>query len=472
MTTLPPLDLRLIRQHIVLFHEGAAPFAGRGSLLLGATGIDPTRPQPLPALEQRFAIGAIDPMVEMAMRWNREPGRNVHLAPAVYDGTSSEILGVFGFVVALQAGEAAWLQRLPFAPSAALAAAGTIWGLYLFDRPAPVDEVLPLVQRVQAFALGGAPGEVDLGRGTPLAGGLYMPPNGAAAAVELTLPWQQGRYDLAQTMAINEAAGTKRRQRFDAVSPAAARDDRDAGGADDKAADDHGGEDDETRHADAAPDDLASRFGRLALSLHARSRRIEIGSDVEIAQRCARELTGAFGEVVYAEGALWFYGDRCWRPIEGDLQRRLVHAFDGAVYSRPNGKPDLVQLGKHRVDSVGRELGSILAQPDFFVETAVGLNCRDGFIRFSPDGAAELVPHRPEHRHRHMLAGRWDGGLPRRPRIRPKNRCCTRCSRAVFRRPRQRRQIRLVAELAGVAATGRHQAAPNQGADLSGLRGQ
>ena len=159
----------------------------------------------------------------------------------------------------------------------------------------------------------------------------------------------------------------------------------------------------------------AAWFGRFALRLRAGHRTIEIGSDIEIARRIARELAGALGEVVAADGAVWRYlpPEGSWAALDDDILRRLAQAFDGASYQRPSGRPDVVQLSKTRVVSILDAVSVILGSRDFFErEPVFGINCRSGFVRLDPGtGEVELVPHQPRHRQRHTIAAEWDKWL-------------------------------------------------------------
>jgi putative DNA primase/helicase len=137
---------------------------------------------------------------------------------------------------------------------------------------------------------------------------------------------------------------------------------------------------------------------------------LEIGSDVEIAQRVATDFRQEFGEVVFADGEFWRYVGPQWQPIVNVIARRAVHLYDGALYQTAAGEPATVKLGKGRVDSVLHEMGSMLARPDFFEDAWVGINCASGFIAFDAAGQPSLLPHDPGHRCRHVLPGRWQAG--------------------------------------------------------------
>jgi len=134
---------------------------------------------------------------------------------------------------------------------------------------------------------------------------------------------------------------------------------------------------------------------------------LEIGSDVEIAQRVANDLRAKFGEIIFAEGHFWHYAKTHWAPVDEFALRRAVHAYDGATYDTPAGAPAAVKLGKSSVDSVLNEMAAILADPDFFAHPQIGINCQSGFITFDSKGVPSLVAHEHDHRSRHVLPGRW-----------------------------------------------------------------
>ncbi|MBK8909464.1 MAG: hypothetical protein IPM60_16800 [Rhodospirillales bacterium] len=134
---------------------------------------------------------------------------------------------------------------------------------------------------------------------------------------------------------------------------------------------------------------------------------LEIGSDVEIAGRVGEDLHRARGDIVHAEGHFWCYGDAHWVTIPEHELRLAVHAYDGASFQTPKGDFSRAKLGKGRVDSVLHELAAKVEDPCFFERSAIGINCDSGFIRFAHDGHADLEPHDPDHRCRHVLPGRW-----------------------------------------------------------------
>jgi P4 family phage/plasmid primase-like protien len=134
---------------------------------------------------------------------------------------------------------------------------------------------------------------------------------------------------------------------------------------------------------------------------------LEIGSDVELARLVSSRLRRTFGTTVYCDGAFWTYQSTHWKPHDEQALRLIVHEYDGAEYPGRSGEDSKVRLGKGRIDSVLHEMRAILSSPEFFAKAALGINCMTGFISFSPAGTPSLMPHDPEHRHRHVLAGSW-----------------------------------------------------------------
>lgn len=130
---------------------------------------------------------------------------------------------------------------------------------------------------------------------------------------------------------------------------------------------------------------------------------LQIGSDVEISNGVAQILQQQNGEVIFAEGSVWYYAGSHWHSVEDHELRRIVHRYDGA--SVAGGGP--VKLNRTRIDSVIHEMAALLARPDYFDQAAVGINCASGFISFSPEGEPSLGKHDPQHRCRHVLKGNW-----------------------------------------------------------------
>lgn len=142
---------------------------------------------------------------------------------------------------------------------------------------------------------------------------------------------------------------------------------------------------------------------------------LDVGSDVEIARQLLEELSDRHGRIVYAEGEFWRYDKSHWKALAAHELRLLVHLFDGARFDSPKGDRSTVKLTRYRIDSVLYECAAMCADPDFFYEPAVGINCASGFIEFSDGGTPQLVRHRRDHRCRHTLPGRWQPDPSQKP---------------------------------------------------------
>ena len=126
----------------------------------------------------------------------------------------------------------------------------------------------------------------------------------------------------------------------------------------------------------------------------AKRQRLLIGSDVEMAERVARDLRKEFGEIIFDDGCFWHYTGSAWDEINETTKRRAVHLYDGATFETPAHEISNVKLGKGRVDSVLHEMRAILARPGFFGQAPAGINCASGFIAFGADGQPRIFPHR------------------------------------------------------------------------------
>jgi phage/plasmid-associated DNA primase len=434
---IPILDLRLVSAQVRLTHAAAEHFddGAEARLILRSNGVDPTRPQPLEPGAEAFVVGAVDPFVEAVLRLNRG-GRNVRISPDIYAaGLGGEALGVIGFAVELVGAAAEeWLQRLPFPPTALLRATLSATAIYLLDPPADADRLAPIAEHVARVA-GGAVAEA-----WPIAGSVNYPASGAPELVQLVLAWQAERYSLDQLQAAIDSRHRRGRVRIETVGPEA------------------GGEEEEADDSSPSSDDeLSAGLVELELYLKERWRRLEVGSDVELSQRLARELIGRFGEVVYAEGAFWLWGGSHWVELDAEAARRLLHAFDGAAYPTQSGRAETVRLSKFRVDSALRELAAILAQPLFFEAPAAGINASNGFIVFDPeDGTPSLVSHQRQHRCRHTLPGSFDRWLMETAEDPPQDSLLYKLLFGSFRDdPDADDKRRLIGEIGGSAALGR-----------------
>jgi Family of unknown function (DUF5906) len=175
---------------------------------------------------------------------------------------------------------------------------------------------------------------------------------------------------------------------------------------------------------------------------------LELGSDVEIAEFIVWQLKRDHGQVPYSEGHFWRYIGTHWEPISREDLRRRVQQCDGMYWGNNAGR---VRLNKHRIDSIIHEAGVFLSEPGFFEAYRPGINCLSGFISFD-DGSPRLMPHKPDHRQRHVLQARWEPGAPAEI---PEGSLLARLLHGCFLGdPDAEKKISLVGEIAGAAALG------------------
>src|SRR4051794_2068426 len=84
--------------------------------------------------------------------------------------------------------------------------------------------------------------------------------------------------------------------------------------------------------------------------------RLELGSDVEIAQRVLERLDELFGPVTVADGRVWRFDRTHWVPLDDGQLTRLIHKADGVPFTEPDGVPRPVRLNKSRVGSIADAL--------------------------------------------------------------------------------------------------------------------
>lgn len=141
------------------------------------------------------------------------------------------------------------------------------------------------------------------------------------------------------------------------------------------------------------------------------NRDLTIGSEAEVAQRVVEDLRTRFGEVVYSEGEFWIWKLRHWDKLTEASLMPFIRKYDGAkCQSDASGMVRDLRLSDRMRKGIQRFVALDLQQDDFFAESAVGINVRNGFISFM-DGQPTLIPHSPDHRQRHVLETEWSGEL-------------------------------------------------------------
>ena len=131
------------------------------------------------------------------------------------------------------------------------------------------------------------------------------------------------------------------------------------------------------------------------------------GTDVEIADAVLRDIEDANNSsVVAAEGGLHVYSGNQWRSLDEHEIANAIYRYDG----RKCGKRATIKLSDSRTRSIQAIMFNRAADPDFFADAPVGINCASGFITFDESGTPSLEPHAAGHRQRHCLPGHWADG--------------------------------------------------------------
>lgn len=182
------------------------------------------------------------------------------------------------------------------------------------------------------------------------------------------------------------------------------------------------------------------------------AKKLDLGSDVEIARCIKKDLIAESGHVAFAEGEFWQFGVSHWEPISEHQLRLRIQDYDGASYPTASGGFRRVHISKGKGDSILHELSVQCADPDFFRLPAIGINAANGFITITEDGTPQIIPHHPDHRLRHVLPGQWKSDLSGMP---PEDSLLGRYLRDCFKGdPDAEEKIALLAEICGCAALG------------------
>ena len=144
-------------------------------------------------------------------------------------------------------------------------------------------------------------------------------------------------------------------------------------------------------------------------------RDLKIGSEAEVALRVIEDLRERYGEITYSEGELWFWNRAHWEPLTETMLLPFIRKYDGQLVVPENGASSSTWKLSDRVRNGVQKLIAIeLRDDDFFKDAATGINVKNGFIEIS-NGEAKTIPHRAEHRTRHVLQVTWNGSVCAEP---------------------------------------------------------
>lgn len=133
--------------------------------------------------------------------------------------------------------------------------------------------------------------------------------------------------------------------------------------------------------------------------------RLELGSDMEIAERVFADLSMRFGQAISFSDHMLVYTGTHWRQLDDASLLEAVARYDGAQYPTKQSF-GRIKLTQSKVKSITRLLITRTEKPDFFDKPAFGVSCLDGFLSLE-NGVAELLPHAPDQKCRACLNIHW-----------------------------------------------------------------
>lgn len=168
-------------------------------------------------------------------------------------------------------------------------------------------------------------------------------------------------------------------------------------------------------------------------------------SDLALADHLRSRFEDFGPATIFCEGSFWQWTDTHYRAVTQGEAIEWVKEFDGI----PTSDRGTLKLNKGKIKGILDVLQQRLAAPTFFDDAARGVNVLNGFVRFAADGRAQLVPHAPNLRQRHIVEARWEPGwVPPYPLL---HRLVTGCFTGD---PDARAKVLVLAEMAGAAIAG------------------
>jgi P4 family phage/plasmid primase-like protien len=145
---------------------------------------------------------------------------------------------------------------------------------------------------------------------------------------------------------------------------------------------------------------------------------LTIGSDFELGRRALQDLRQKYGQIIFTEGDFYRYHDTQWVVLTSQELHNEIEKYDGYFYVTPP-KTDIkiIKLNCNKKNSAIHTMEQGASCKDFFKGAPLGVNCANGFIKFTFNEGTKkwqaiLEEHKPEHRQRHTLAGRWQENAP------------------------------------------------------------
>lgn len=177
---------------------------------------------------------------------------------------------------------------------------------------------------------------------------------------------------------------------------------------------------------------------------------LEDGSEVSISHAVLdRLISDADGHIVSSEGEIWKWTGLQWATVPDQDIRDLIYTVNGV---KPRSDK-AIRLSTGNVTNVAKEIRGMLYRERFFEAAQIGIPTRSGFISVSSAGEIKVSANDPAHLNRHIVGGRlsedWSDILVNPPPLLGK------LLAGIFQGDDDASdKIRLVAQIAGVAAAG------------------
>jgi len=141
--------------------------------------------------------------------------------------------------------------------------------------------------------------------------------------------------------------------------------------------------------------------------------RLEIGSNVEIAEYVLEKIQKEHGEIVYDSAKVYYCGkDNVWRPFSDTIIRRYIRELDGHSYNSTR-----IKLSQHKIKDILAIFLDIIKDEGFFQAAPKGIAFKDTFFFIDQIGNAQTEELQPNHQVRFQFdvpIENWqkDGKIP------------------------------------------------------------
>jgi phage/plasmid-associated DNA primase len=141
--------------------------------------------------------------------------------------------------------------------------------------------------------------------------------------------------------------------------------------------------------------------------------KLELGSDLEIAERVRSDLLRQFGHVLSWNDRIYAYAETHWQGLDMRAVVEAISKFDGALFPLKKGY-GRIKLSLNKVKSILGLLIPRMDEPGAFDTPTFGVSCQNGFLCLE-NGKVELRPHAPKQKCLATLPIPWREAEPPSP---------------------------------------------------------